>query len=65
EFSSASHAQHCAMLPPEKPPLPPLHDLSSAEELQSALDALGGNVSRLARELGISRTTLYKRLGAA
>ncbi|AZV31649.1 hypothetical protein CU110_10170 [Cobetia sp. ICG0124] len=45
--------------------LPPLHDLSSAEELQSALDALGGNVSRLARELGISRTTLYKRLGAA
>lgn len=42
-----------------------LHDLSSAEELQSALDALGGNVSRLARELGISRTTLYKRLGAA
>jgi transcriptional regulator of acetoin/glycerol metabolism len=65
EFSSASHAQHCAMLPPEKPPLPSLHDLSSAEELQSALDALGGNVSRLARELGISRTTLYKRLGAA
>ncbi|MBR9799702.1 MAG: hypothetical protein GYB48_14265, partial [Gammaproteobacteria bacterium] len=45
--------------------LPSLHDLSSAEELQSALDALGGNVSRLARELGISRTTLYKRLGAA
>ena len=42
-----------------------LPDLSSAEELQSALDALGGNVSRLARELGISRTTLYKRLGAA
>ncbi|AVV33156.1 hypothetical protein C8233_05245 [Halomonas sp. SF2003] len=44
---------------------PSLHDLSSAEELQSALDSLGGNVSRLARELGISRTTLYKRLGAA
>ncbi|MDL2190280.1 sigma-54 dependent transcriptional regulator [Cobetia sp. LC6] len=42
-----------------------LPDLSSVEELQSALDALGGNVSRLARELGISRTTLYKRLGAA
>ncbi|WP_035159404.1 helix-turn-helix domain-containing protein [Cobetia crustatorum] len=40
-----------------------LHDLSSAQELQIALDALGGNVSRLARTLGISRTTLYKRLG--
>lgn len=41
-----------------------LHDLSSAQELQIALDALGGNVSRLARALDISRTTLYKRLGA-
>ncbi|NHH86704.1 sigma 54-interacting transcriptional regulator [Cobetia sp. MB87] len=51
--------------PPQTSGLPSLHDLSSAEELQSALDALGGNVSRLARELGISRTTLYKRLGAA
>ncbi|MBU3006787.1 sigma-54-dependent Fis family transcriptional regulator [Cobetia amphilecti] len=51
--------------PSQPSSLPSLHDLSSAEELQSALDALGGNVSRLARELGISRTTLYKRLGAA
>ncbi len=36
--------------------------VASDEDLNLRLQALNGNVSALARDLGISRTTLYKRL---
>ncbi|PWB35684.1 sigma-54-dependent Fis family transcriptional regulator [Pseudomonas sp. SDI] len=35
---------------------------SASEDLQDQLKATAGNVSELARQLGVSRTTLYKRL---
>ncbi|WP_460145339.1 sigma-54-dependent Fis family transcriptional regulator [Pseudomonas sp. S2_A02] len=37
-------------------------DLNDAEELNRQLQAVGGNISHLARRLGVSRNTLYKRL---
>ncbi|MEX5689072.1 sigma-54-dependent Fis family transcriptional regulator [Pseudomonas silesiensis] len=37
-------------------------DLNDVEELNRQLQALGGNISHLARRLGVSRNTLYKRL---
>ncbi|RAI64658.1 sigma-54-dependent Fis family transcriptional regulator [Pseudomonas fluorescens] len=37
-------------------------DLDDAEELNRQLQAVGGNISHLARRLGVSRNTLYKRL---
>jgi transcriptional regulator of acetoin/glycerol metabolism len=36
--------------------------LDDAEDLQRQLQAAGGNISHLARRLGVSRNTLYKRL---
>jgi len=41
----------------------PLADAPSAD-LAARLKAANGNVSQLARQLGVSRTTLYKRLQA-
>jgi transcriptional regulator of acetoin/glycerol metabolism len=40
-------------------------DLNDAEELNRQLQAAGGNISYLARRLGVSRNTLYKRLRQA
>ena len=37
-------------------------DLNDAEDLNRQLQAAGGNISHLARKLGVSRNTLYKRL---
>jgi transcriptional regulator of acetoin/glycerol metabolism len=37
-------------------------DFDDAEELNRQLQAVGGNISHLARRLGVSRNTLYKRL---
>ncbi|MEO6677536.1 MAG: sigma-54-dependent Fis family transcriptional regulator [Pseudomonas sp.] len=37
-------------------------DLNDAEDLNRLLQAAGGNISHLARRLGVSRNTLYKRL---
>ncbi|WP_137805762.1 sigma-54-dependent Fis family transcriptional regulator [Pseudomonas sp. G(2018)] len=37
-------------------------DLDDAEDLNRQLQAVGGNISHLARRLGVSRNTLYKRL---
>jgi len=40
-------------------------DLENIQGLKQRLAAVGGNISHLARELGVSRNTLYKRLRAA
>ena len=40
-------------------------DLNDAEDLNRQLQAAGGNISHLARRLGVSRNTLYKRLRQA
>ena len=37
-------------------------DLNDAEALNRELQLAGGNISHLARRLGVSRNTLYKRL---
>lgn len=37
-------------------------DLEDSADLQRQLKAVGGNISLLARRLGVSRNTLYKRL---
>ena len=42
-------------------PPPPLAS-TSADDLASQYQACGGNISHLARSLGVSRNTLYKRL---
>ena len=43
-------------------PEPLAVDLNDAEDLNRQLQAAGGNISHLARRLGVSRNTLYKRL---
>ncbi|MBC3338446.1 sigma-54-dependent Fis family transcriptional regulator [Pseudomonas proteolytica] len=45
---------------PSTPPV--MGDLDDSQNLQQRLAAVGGNISHLARELGVSRNTLYKRL---
>jgi transcriptional regulator of acetoin/glycerol metabolism len=40
-------------------------DLNDVEALNRQLQAVGGNISHLARRLGVSRNTLYKRLRQA
>ena len=44
------------------PPLPASEYLDDNIDLSLRLKAVGGNISHLARELGVSRNTLYKRL---
>lgn len=43
-------------------PLPTQPSLEDNSDLSQRLKAAGGNISHLARELGVSRNTLYKRL---
>ncbi|MHC8401788.1 sigma-54-dependent Fis family transcriptional regulator [Pseudomonas sp. MDT1-17] len=43
-------------------PEPLAVDLYDAQDLNRQLQAAGGNISHLARRLGVSRNTLYKRL---
>ncbi|WLG42919.1 sigma-54-dependent Fis family transcriptional regulator [Pseudomonas sp. FP1740] len=47
---------------PVDTPEPIAVDLNDAEALNRQLQAAGGNISHLARRLGVSRNTLYKRL---
>jgi transcriptional regulator of acetoin/glycerol metabolism len=47
---------------PVETPEPLAVDLDDAEDLNRQLQAVGGNISHLARRLGVSRNTLYKRL---
>lgn len=47
---------------PVETPGPLTVDLNDAEDLNLQLQAVGGNISHLARRLGVSRNTLYKRL---
>ncbi|MCE0459883.1 sigma-54-dependent Fis family transcriptional regulator [Pseudomonas uvaldensis] len=47
---------------PVEAPEPLMVDLNDAEDLNRQLQAVGGNISHLARRLGVSRNTLYKRL---
>jgi len=47
---------------PVEPPEPLAVDLNDVEDLNRQLQAVGGNISHLARRLGVSRNTLYKRL---
>jgi len=47
---------------PVDSPEPLAVDLNDAEDLNRQLQAAGGNISYLARRLGVSRNTLYKRL---
>ncbi|MGN8276725.1 sigma-54-dependent Fis family transcriptional regulator [Pseudomonas sp. SMV71] len=47
---------------PVDTPEPLAVDLNDAEDLNRQLQAVGGNISHLARRLGVSRNTLYKRL---
>ncbi|HUD42274.1 MAG TPA: sigma-54-dependent Fis family transcriptional regulator [Dokdonella sp.] len=52
-------------LPPQPPASPDAHaDLHALTEaaMRHALDACGGNVSAAARRLGVSRSTLYRRV---
>ncbi|QVM95095.1 sigma-54-dependent Fis family transcriptional regulator [Pseudomonas sp. SORT22] len=51
-----------ADLPETKPAAPVLATPANTDDLGQRLRALNGNISALARALGISRTTLYKRL---
>ncbi|MHC8318861.1 sigma-54-dependent Fis family transcriptional regulator [Pseudomonas sp. LB3P31] len=47
---------------PVDAPEPLAVNLDDAEDLNRQLQAVGGNISHLARRLGVSRNTLYKRL---
>ncbi|MDN3221642.1 sigma-54-dependent Fis family transcriptional regulator [Pseudomonas nunensis] len=50
---------------PVEPAEPLAVDLNDAQDLNRLLQAAGGNISHLARRLGVSRNTLYKRLRQA
>lgn len=54
--------QMAAESPPQATPCISRAPLHTAEDLNALLDAAGGNISQLAKRLGVSRNTLYKRL---
>ncbi|MDH1263671.1 sigma-54-dependent Fis family transcriptional regulator [Pseudomonas sp. GD03944] len=51
-------------LPAADPAPAPVATLPSVDDLAGRYQACGGNISHLARSLGVSRNTLYKRLKA-
>ena len=60
-------AEELTQAPPAQSPLPPgasLHNLAQMgrQAMQQALESSAGNVSQAARQLGISRQTLYRKL---
>lgn len=44
------------------PAPPPAPSMASSEDLEALLQAYDGNISQVARQLGLSRNTVYKRL---
>ena len=59
-----AHASTHARLDAPAPPPPPLRDIETAL-IRKAVDEARGNVQKAARTLGISRATVYRRLGSS
>jgi transcriptional regulator of acetoin/glycerol metabolism len=49
----------------EGPPAPPTLQAQEMAAIRQAVDAAGGNISRAARQLGVARNTIYRKLKAA
>lgn len=60
--SSASAALSEALLPPGAAPTPTTLRETEAQAIEAAVRAAGGNLSLAARQLGIGRSTLYRKL---
>jgi len=63
--AQTTHAQHAGKLEASRPTqvVPNLQDLAR-EAMRQAIDSSYGNMSQAARQLGISRQTLYRKLNA-
>ena len=62
-MNSKSGNANCAQLSAPVSPPPPLKDIETAL-IRKAVDEARGNVQKAAKTLGISRATVYRRLGA-